>query len=67
MKAVKFKHKSWEVAAILQFPKGFDESKTYPAVVCAHPISSFNLITPMIGEPVMLDDSTQVFAKWWEK
>ncbi len=28
---------------------------------------SFNLITPMIGEPVMLKDSTRVFTKWWEK
>ncbi len=27
---------------------------------------SFNLITPMIGEPVFLNDSTQVFTKWWE-
>lgn len=40
MKEVKFKHKNWEVAAIMQFPKDFDESKTYAAVVCAHPISS---------------------------
>jgi len=40
MKEVKFKHKNWEVAAILQFPKDFDETKTYAAVVCAHPISS---------------------------
>ncbi len=28
---------------------------------------SFHLITPMIGEPVMLKDSTQVFTKWWKK
>ncbi|MDR1707201.1 MAG: alpha/beta hydrolase [Prevotella sp.] len=40
MKEVKFKHKSWEVAAIIQFPKDFDETKIYPAIVCAHPISS---------------------------
>ncbi|SDC01984.1 MBL fold metallo-hydrolase [Niabella drilacis] len=26
----------------------------------------FNLITPMIGEPVLLKDSTQVFKKWWK-
>lgn len=26
---------------------------------------AFNLITPMIGEPVMLNDSTQVFKNWW--
>lgn len=40
MKEVKFKHKNWEVAAIIQFPNNFDETKTYPAIVCAHPISS---------------------------
>lgn len=28
---------------------------------------SFDLITPMIGETVMLNDSTQVFEKWWEE
>ncbi len=28
---------------------------------------SFNLITPMIGEPVRLKDSMQAFTKWWEK
>lgn len=28
---------------------------------------SFKLITPMIGEPVMLKDSTQTFTKWWEE
>jgi len=26
----------------------------------------FNLLTPMIGEPVYLDDDSQVFQKWWE-
>lgn len=26
----------------------------------------FNLITPMMGEPVMLKASTQTFIKWWE-
>lgn len=40
MKSVKFKNRNWESAAILQFPNDFDESKTYPAIVCAHPISS---------------------------
>lgn len=40
MKDVKLKHKNWEVAAIIQLPNDFDETKTYPAVVCAHPISS---------------------------
>lgn len=37
---VKFKNRNWEVAAILQFPKDFNEKKKYPAIVCAHPISS---------------------------
>ncbi len=26
---------------------------------------SLNLLTPMIGEPVFLNDTTQVFKKWW--
>lgn len=37
---VKFRNRSWDVAAIMQFPKDFDETKKYPAIVCAHPISS---------------------------
>lgn len=37
---VKFKNRNWEVAGILQFPKDFDATKKYPAIVCAHPISS---------------------------
>ena len=40
MKAVKFKNRNWDVAGILQFPEAFDETKKYPAIVCAHPISS---------------------------
>ncbi|WXK48466.1 alpha/beta hydrolase [Flavobacterium ginsenosidimutans] len=40
MKSVKFKNRNWEVAGVLQFPKDFDETKKYPAIVCAHPISS---------------------------
>lgn len=40
MKAVIFKNKTWDVAANLHFPGNFDESKTYPAIVVAHPISS---------------------------
>lgn len=40
MKTVKFKNKNWEVAAILQFPENFDKNQKYPAIVCAHPISS---------------------------
>jgi len=40
MKTVTFKNKTWDVAANLHLPNGFDESKTYPAIVVAHPISS---------------------------
>lgn len=29
--------------------------------------NNFNLITPKIGESVLLSDSTQVFNKWWKK
>lgn len=37
---ITFKNKNWDVAAILQFPADFDESKQCAAIVCAHPISS---------------------------
>lgn len=40
METVKFKNRTWEVAGILQFPENFDKTKKYPAIVCAHPISS---------------------------
>lgn len=29
-------------------------------------LAQLNVITPMIGEPVRLSDSTQFFSKWWE-
>ncbi|RYG17187.1 MAG: MBL fold metallo-hydrolase [Chitinophagaceae bacterium] len=29
-------------------------------------LQNLPLVTPMIGEPVRLGDSTQVFSKWWE-
>ncbi|MGY1488279.1 alpha/beta hydrolase [Methylobacillus pratensis] len=40
--SVIFKNRDWEVAATLRFPHGFgfDTSRKYPAIVCAHPISS---------------------------
>lgn len=40
MKSVTFKNKTWDVAANLHLPNDFDESKKYPAIVVAHPISS---------------------------
>lgn len=40
MRSISFKNRTWDVAADLRFPKGFDEGKKYPAIVCAHPISS---------------------------
>ncbi len=40
MKSVTFKNKTWDVAADLHLPGGFDETKKYPAIVVAHPISS---------------------------
>lgn len=39
-KAVKFSNKYWAVAADLYHPAGFDAQKQYPAILCAHPISS---------------------------
>jgi L-ascorbate metabolism protein UlaG (beta-lactamase superfamily) len=29
-------------------------------------LESINLLTPMIGEPVYLDDDSQTFGRWWE-
>ncbi|MBY8819238.1 alpha/beta hydrolase [Streptomyces cinereoruber] len=40
MQSVRFKNRSWDVAADLRLPKDFDPSKKYPAIICAHPISS---------------------------
>ncbi|AVH94171.1 MULTISPECIES: alpha/beta hydrolase [Streptomyces] len=40
MEHVRFKNRSWDVAADLRLPKDFDASKKYPAIICAHPISS---------------------------
>lgn len=40
MKSVTFKNKHWDVAADLHLPPNFDESRKYPAIVVAHPISS---------------------------
>jgi L-ascorbate metabolism protein UlaG (beta-lactamase superfamily) len=28
--------------------------------------NALNLLTPMIGEPVYLNDTTQIFEKWWK-
>lgn len=40
MKDVTFKNNGWNVAATLRFPENFDANKQYPAIICAHPISS---------------------------
>jgi fermentation-respiration switch protein FrsA (DUF1100 family) len=40
MKKVSFKSRNGQditISAVVNFPKGFDESKKYPAVVVAHP------------------------------
>lgn len=38
--SVSFKNRSWDVAATLRLPAGFDAGRKYAAIVCAHPISS---------------------------
>ena len=38
--SVTFKNRTWDVAATLRLPEGFDPSQKYPAILCAHPISS---------------------------
>lgn len=42
MESVKIHNKDmyWDISADLYFPAGFDKSKTYPAIVSAHPIGS---------------------------
>ena len=46
----------WDIAADLHFPPGFDELKTYPAIVAAHPIGSCkeqtagNVYAPVLAE-----------------
>ncbi|MHC5202318.1 alpha/beta hydrolase [Myroides sp. LJL119] len=40
MKQVRFKHKNWQVAGLMDFPNNFKQDKLYPAIVCGHPISS---------------------------
>ncbi|MEU4506885.1 alpha/beta hydrolase [Streptomyces sp. NPDC024089] len=40
MQSTRFKNRTWDVAADLRLPDGFDPAKKYPAIICAHPISS---------------------------
>jgi fermentation-respiration switch protein FrsA (DUF1100 family) len=42
MKSVTFQNPdmAWSIAANIQFPPGFDETKTYPAIVSIHPFGS---------------------------
>ena len=37
---IKFKNRSWEVAAHIHFPQDFDKLKKYAAIICVHPGSS---------------------------
>lgn len=39
-KAVKFKNRTWDVAANLHLPENFEEQNTYAAIICVHPGSS---------------------------
>ncbi|NIY49258.1 alpha/beta hydrolase [Cedecea colo] len=38
--SVTFRNNTWQIAATIRFPDGFDANQKYPAIVCAHPISS---------------------------
>ena len=42
MKTVQFQNRdmAWPIAATIQFPPGFDESRKYPAIVSVHPFGS---------------------------
>lgn len=39
-KSVKFKNKTWDVAADIYFPENFNETQQYAAIICVHPGSS---------------------------
>jgi len=39
-KSIKFKNRSWEIAAHLNLPENFDENQKYSAIICVHPGSS---------------------------
>lgn len=43
---VTFKNKSMDIAGELHFPPGFDEAKTYPAIVVAHPAGAVKEQSP---------------------
>lgn len=40
MQSVTFRNRTWDIAADLHLPPGFDATKSWPALVVAHPISS---------------------------
>ncbi|WMN61658.1 alpha/beta hydrolase (plasmid) [Pseudoalteromonas xiamenensis] len=40
IKSVTFKSNTWNLVGTLRLPENFDENKKYPAIICAHPISS---------------------------
>ena len=42
MKSIKFQNAdmAWEIAALVLYPPGFDESETYPTIVSVHPFGS---------------------------
>lgn len=40
LKTVSIKTPYWDIGADLYFPPDFNEKKTYPAVITAHPIGS---------------------------
>ncbi|WP_065383348.1 alpha/beta hydrolase [Hyphomonas sp. ND6WE1B] len=40
MQTVMINHLYWDIAANIYFPPGFDNQKTYPAIISAHPIGS---------------------------
>ncbi|MFD0337213.1 alpha/beta hydrolase [Streptomyces sp. NPDC127117] len=38
--STRFKNRTWDVAADVRLLDGCDPAKKYPAIICAHPISS---------------------------
>ncbi|WP_262486414.1 MULTISPECIES: hypothetical protein [Chryseobacterium] len=39
-KSIKFKNRSWEIAAHLNLPENFDKNQKYSAIICTLPTNT---------------------------
>lgn len=51
MESVRFKNKTWDVAADLRVPKDFDPAKKYPAIICAPRSAAARSRRPTVSTP----------------